>query len=91
MLQDLGCGWGSLTLWLLERYPTAFVVSVSNSQTQRQYIESAVAQLGFSARSDCITADANFYNADKKFDRIISIEMFEVVVQKAMLAVDFVE
>ena len=76
--KDLGCGWGSLTLWLLENYPRIHVVSVSNSNTQRRHIEAKVIQMGYSTRSECITADANFFNTDRKFDRIISIEMFEV-------------
>ncbi len=80
-IQDLGCGWGSLTLWLLEIYPNIHVTSVSNSQTQRHFIQHQVAQKGFARRSECVTADANFFSTDVKFDRIISIEMFEVSIE----------
>jgi cyclopropane-fatty-acyl-phospholipid synthase len=72
---DLGCGWGSLTLWLAERYPRAEIVAVSNSSVQRRYIES------FGKRNvRVITADANTLDlTPARFDRIMSIEMLEHV------------
>jgi cyclopropane-fatty-acyl-phospholipid synthase len=83
---ELGCGWGSLTLWMAERYPQARIVAVSNSSTQRKHILDRAAQrglpnvtvltadvgeLGISAHTDEIAAG--------RFDRVISVEMFEHV------------
>lgn len=76
--QDLGCGWGSLALWLCEQYPNCAVTTVSNSKTQREWIESEAKRKGFGARVNCITSDANVFNTSLRFDQIISIEMFEV-------------
>lgn len=72
---DLGCGWGSLTLWLAERYPHARILAVSNSPLQRAQIESAHAR-----NVEVLTADANVLDlAPRRFDRIVSIEMLEHV------------
>jgi cyclopropane-fatty-acyl-phospholipid synthase len=83
---ELGCGWGSLTLWMAERYPAARITAVSNSTTQREHIEKQAAirgldnltvltcdvnALGVSAHADVVTAAA--------FDRVVSVEMFEHV------------
>ena len=70
---DLGCGWGSATLWLAERYPGSEIVAVSNSRRQRAYIES------FGTRNvQVITGDANVLDLKPaRFDRIVSIEMLE--------------
>lgn len=76
--QDLGCGWGSLALRLCEHYPNCTVTTVSNSNSQRKWIESEAVKKGFSSRMRCITSDANVFNTSLRFDRIISIEMFEV-------------
>ena len=76
--QDLGCGWGSLAFWLCEQYPQCSVTTVSNSGTQQKWIESEAQRRGFVDRITCITSDANVFNTQSKFDRIISIEMFEV-------------
>jgi cyclopropane-fatty-acyl-phospholipid synthase len=73
---DLGCGWGSLTLYLCERYPNANITSISNSATQRQYIEKAARERGF-RNVKVVTADINLFTTQDKFDRICSIEMFE--------------
>lgn len=78
--QDLGCGWGSLALWLCEHYPNCTVTTVSNSNTQREWIESEAQKKGFGSRMACITSDANVFNTSLRFDRIISIEMFEVMI-----------
>jgi cyclopropane-fatty-acyl-phospholipid synthase len=69
---DLGCGWGSLSLWLTERYPNARVLAVSNSRVQREFIRDRAPD-----RVEVITADANVFRTDRRFDRIVSIEMFE--------------
>ncbi len=71
-LLDLGCGWGSLTGWLSERYPAARIVSVSNARPQREYIES----LGL-PNVRVITADVNHLELEERFDRILSVEMLE--------------
>ncbi|MGB0385936.1 MAG: SAM-dependent methyltransferase [Ardenticatenaceae bacterium] len=73
---DLGCGWGSLCLWLCEQYPNSRVVAVSNSHTQRAYIEQQAQQRGFS-NLEVITSDMNLFDTSRRFDRVLSIEMFE--------------
>ena len=74
---DLGCGWGSMSLWICERYPQANVVAVSNSASQRAWIESVRDRRGFRDRLTVITADINSFTPDRRFDRVVSIEMFE--------------
>jgi cyclopropane-fatty-acyl-phospholipid synthase len=76
---DLGCGWGSFSLWAAERFPSSRIVAVSNSAAQRRSIEARAAALGLGARLEVKTADINVYDARQRFDRIVSIEMFEHV------------
>jgi len=71
-LLDLGCGWGSLTGWLAERYPTSQILAVSNSRLQREWIEALRLP-----NVRVLTADANTLELDERFDRILSIEMLE--------------
>jgi len=73
---DLGCGWGSLSLWLAERYPAAHITGVSNSSRQRTWIESERDKRGL-ANLEIITADVNDFAPAGRFDRVMSIEMFE--------------
>jgi cyclopropane-fatty-acyl-phospholipid synthase len=75
---ELGCGWGSLSLWMAERYPRARIVAVSNSQTQGAYIRARAAERGL-ANLEVRTADMNQFTpgGDAPFDRIVSVEMFE--------------
>ncbi len=73
---ELGCGWGSLTLWIAENYPQCNITAVSNSASQRQCIERKAAENGY-ANVQVITADMRDFTIDKKFDRIVSVEMFE--------------
>jgi len=73
---ELGCGWGSLTLWMAERYPHARITAVSNSRDQRMYIEAAARTLGV-ANVEVITANVADLVVDRQFDRIVSVEMFE--------------
>ena len=73
---ELGCGWGSLSLWMAERYPNARITAVSNSASQRAYIESQAQMRGLGGLR-VITADMNDFVADGRFDRIVSVEMFE--------------
>ncbi len=73
---ELGCGWGSLSLYMAEHLPRARIVAVSNSASQRAYIE-GVARERRLGNLTVLTADMNeFENADT-FDRIVSVEMFE--------------
>jgi cyclopropane-fatty-acyl-phospholipid synthase len=73
---ELGCGWGSLTLWMAARYPAARITAVSNSHSQRAYIESQLAARSL-ANVRVITCDINAFEAAQRFDRIVSVEMFE--------------
>ena len=73
---DLGCGWGSLSLWIAEKYPSSKVLAVSNSETQREYIQSQALSRGLE-NLDVVTADMNDFATKRRFDRVISIEMFE--------------
>lgn len=73
---ELGCGWGSLSLWLAEHFPNSTIVSVSNSSSQRQYIMEKAKKQGLTNLS-VITADMNVFSTDTRFDRVVSIEMFE--------------
>jgi cyclopropane-fatty-acyl-phospholipid synthase len=74
---ELGCGWGSLTLWMAEKYPNARITGVSNSRTQREFLEAECARRGFS-HVRIITADMNDFAAEAEaYDRVVSVEMFE--------------
>lgn len=75
---DLGCGWGSLSLWLAEQYPNARITGVSNSHGQREHIEAIARERGFT-NLDIVTADVNDFAPEDAgaFDRVMSIEMFE--------------
>ena len=73
---ELGCGWGSLSLYLAEHYPRSQVCAVSNSETQRAYIEDQ-ASLRNLENLSVITSDMNDFRTTDQFDRIVSIEMFE--------------
>jgi len=73
---ELGCGWGSLTLWMAERYPASRIVAVSNSHSQREAILGLAASRGL-RNVEVITADMNAFDAPRRFDRVVSVEMFE--------------
>ena len=73
---ELGCGWGSLSLWMARQFPNAKIVAVSNSHSQRMYIQGEGAARGLTNLS-VITADMNGFDPERKFDRIVSVEMFE--------------
>jgi cyclopropane-fatty-acyl-phospholipid synthase len=77
---ELGCGWGSLTLWMAEQYPAARITAVSNSRSQRAHIMGEAERRGL-GNITVITADMNDFDAaalaDPPFDRIVSVEMFE--------------
>lgn len=73
---ELGCGWGSLSLFMAERYPASRIFSVSNSTPQRLHIEAKAARLGLTNLT-VITADMNSFETGERFDRIVTVEMFE--------------
>jgi cyclopropane-fatty-acyl-phospholipid synthase len=73
---ELGCGWGSLTLWMAANYPDADIVAVSNSASQREYIRGQAMRRGY-GNVQMITADMNEFAIDARFDRVVSVEMFE--------------
>lgn len=73
---DLGCGWGSLALWLAETLPNLRVTAVSNSSTQRAFIQSRARDRGL-ANVEAITADVGSFDPGRRFDRVVSVEMFE--------------
>lgn len=73
---ELGCGWGSLTLWMAENYPGARITAVSNSRTQREFIMGRCRERGIS-NVEVITADMNDFGAPGTYDRVVSVEMFE--------------
>lgn len=69
---ELGCGWGSLSLWLAHRYPNSRITAVSNSGPQREFIAARAP-----ANLEVMTADMNAFAIDARFDRVVSVEMFE--------------
>ena len=73
---ELGCGWGSLSLWMARQYPAARITSVSNSHSQREFIEQIARAEGLTNLS-VVTADMNSFSADRAYDRVVSVEMFE--------------
>ncbi len=73
---DLGCGWGALTLWIAERYPSCTIRAVSNSRSQAAFIRTAAARRGH-GRIEIVTADINDFDPGARFDRVVSVEMFE--------------
>ncbi len=73
---ELGCGWGSLTLWMAEQYPASHITGVSNSKDQRAFILARARDRGFS-NVEILTADMNDFEAPATYDRVVSVEMFE--------------
>jgi cyclopropane-fatty-acyl-phospholipid synthase len=73
---ELGCGWGSLSLFAARQFPHARIVAVSNSEAQREYIMGEAARRGL-ANLNVVTSDVNVFNPDQQFDRIVSVEMFD--------------
>jgi cyclopropane-fatty-acyl-phospholipid synthase len=74
---ELGCGWGSLSLWMAEHHPASRITAVSNSHSQRAHIERQAAQRGLT-NLQVITCDVNHFQAEPgRFDRVVSVEMFE--------------
>lgn len=74
---ELGCGWGSLSLWMAAAYPNSHITAVSNSHSQRTFIEQRAAKEGL-RNVTVITADVNQFETElHAYDRVISVEMFE--------------
>lgn len=74
---ELGCGWGSLSLYLAEKFPRAHITGVSNSRTQKEFIDATARQRGL-GNLRIITCDMNVFDAGAaQFDRVVSVEMFE--------------
>ncbi len=73
---ELGCGWGSLSLWMAEHYPGSRITAVSNSNSQREFIMGRAHDRNLS-NLEVITCDMNDFQTDRSFDRVVSVEMFE--------------
>lgn len=77
---ELGCGWGSLSLELARRFPKSLVTVVSNSTTQKQYIDEQAKQRGFhnlTVLTRDLGKEESYNFGQEKFDRVMSIEMME--------------
>jgi cyclopropane-fatty-acyl-phospholipid synthase len=73
---ELGCGWGSLSLRMARQFPNAQIVAVSNSHSQRMFVQGEGAARGL--KNLCVlTADMNGFDPELQFDRVVSVEMFE--------------
>lgn len=73
---ELGCGWGSLTLYLAKKYPHSKITAISNSKGQKDFILNRCQQLAIN-NVEIITTDINYFKTSAQYDRIVSIEMFE--------------
>ena len=73
---DLGCGWGSFSLWVARHFPDCRVLAVSNSRSQAAFIRARCAAEGL-GRVEVVTADMNEFDTDRRFNRVVSVEMFE--------------
>lgn len=73
---ELGCGWGSLSLFMAAKYPQSHFTVISNSRTQKQYIDEQAKSRGIS-NLEVLTVNINSFDLNKTFDRVVSVEMFE--------------
>jgi cyclopropane-fatty-acyl-phospholipid synthase len=73
---ECGCGWGSLSLFMAKKFPKSRITAVSNSRTQKIFIDEEAKKRGLT-NLKIITADMNVFQTEEKFDRIVSVEMFE--------------
>jgi cyclopropane-fatty-acyl-phospholipid synthase len=81
---DLGCGWGALSVWMATQYSRSLVTAVTNSRLQKEFIESRAAAVGLG--NLCVVhADVQDYQPGERFNRVVSIEMFEHVRNYAAL------
>ncbi len=83
---DLGCGWGSLSIFMAQKYPNSKITSISNSKSQKMFIDGRCKELGIT-NINVITGDINVYDLPNHgvYDRVCSIEMFEVRDRKTLL------
>jgi len=73
---ELGSGWGSLCLYLAKKFPASFITTVTNSNSQKKFIEAKASSMNLN-NLNVIKADISEFSTNEKFDRIVSIEMFE--------------
>jgi cyclopropane-fatty-acyl-phospholipid synthase len=73
---ELGCGWGSLSLYMAQNYPNSQITAISNSKTQKEFIDKKAQDQGIKNLT-IVTQDMNKFETEKKFDRVVSVEMFE--------------
>lgn len=73
---ELGCGWGSLTLYLANKYPNSRITTLSNSNSQREFIEQKARERCLN-NIEVLTVDINDFDTERVYDRVVSIEMFE--------------
>jgi cyclopropane-fatty-acyl-phospholipid synthase len=73
---ELGCGWGSLSLFMAAKYPGSTFTVLSNSRTQKLHIDEQAKQRGIK-NLKVVTSDINVFNIEDTFDRVVSVEMFE--------------
>ncbi len=73
---ELGCGWGSLSLFMAKQYPESKILAVSNSRTQKIYIDEQAHRRGLT-NIEVQTADVTHFETERRFDRVVSVEMFE--------------
>jgi cyclopropane-fatty-acyl-phospholipid synthase len=73
---ELGCGWGSLSLFMASRYRNSRILAVSNSRSQKEFIDAEAARRGLT-NLEVVTADLNDFDTGRRFERIVSVEMFE--------------
>ncbi len=75
-IMDMGCGWGSLTFYISENYKNCTIIAITNNINQKKYLEQQIKQRGIS-NIKLVINNINNYDTSEKFDRIVSIEMFE--------------
>lgn len=73
---ELGCGWGSLSLFMAAKYTNSRITVVSNSRTQKEHIEAEAVRRSIK-NLKVITEDMNHFRTEERFDRVVSVEMFE--------------
>jgi len=73
---ELGCGWGSLSLFMANKFPNSKITSVSNSHSQKIFIDNQAQQRNIK-NLVILTSDMNVFQIEEKFDRVVSVEMFE--------------
>ncbi|NWJ42121.1 MAG: class I SAM-dependent methyltransferase [Geothrix sp.] len=73
---ELGCGWGSLTLWMAEHFPASRITAASNSRDQRAFILARTTERRLT-NVEVLTADMTTFEAPGSYDRVVSVEMFE--------------